>query len=226
MKVKFGEFNLDSETRQLLRGKNDDVRLSTKAFELLCVLVEQRPKVLDKSALHFRIWPATFVVDANLTVLIAEIRRALADPPRHSQFIRTVHNVGYAFCAPVVDLGLPGQPPRSMNPTRCWLLWNERVFMLTEGDNIVGRDPQCGVWLDASGVSRRHARIRVSKGGDAVQLEDLGSKNGTLVQHLPVKGKAPLKDGEVIQIGSVELKLRIWSDGTSAETERIRARRR
>jgi DNA-binding winged helix-turn-helix (wHTH) protein len=226
MKVKFGEFILDSETRQLLRREKGDVRLSTKAFDLLCALVEQRPKVLEKSALHARIWPATFVVDANLTVLIAEIRRALADPPRNPQFIRTVHGVGYAFHAQAVDLNLPGQQPRSTERARCWLLWNERVFMLSEGENIVGRDPQCGVWLDASGVSRRHARIRVSKGGTAVQLEDLGSKNGTLIRHLPVRGKAPLTDGAVIQIGSVELKLRIWSDGTSAETERIRARRK
>jgi DNA-binding winged helix-turn-helix (wHTH) protein len=42
-------------------------------------LIEQRPKVLDKADLHGRIWPDTYVVDANLNVLIAEIRRALED---------------------------------------------------------------------------------------------------------------------------------------------------
>ena len=48
-----------------------------------------------------------------------------------------------------------------------------------EGENVIGRDPRSSVWVDASGVSRRHARILVS--GDAVTLEDLGSKNGTFV---------------------------------------------
>ena len=224
MRVQFAEFTLDWGTRQLLHRGRGEIRLSTKAFDLLAALVEQRPRVLDKADLHRRIWPDTYVVDANLNVLIAEIRRALEDSPRDAKFIRTVHAIGYAFCGEALEL-TDRPASRKTPPVRFWLVWNERVIVLEEGDNTVGRDPECTVWLDASGVSRRHARIRTVRGDDAVLLQDLGSKNGTLVQNSPITGEVRLSDGAVIQIGSVQLKLRVWSEGKSPETERIPPRR-
>jgi DNA-binding winged helix-turn-helix (wHTH) protein len=221
VRVRFAEFTLDSATRQLLHRGSGEVRLSPKAFDLLTALIEQRPRVLDKADLHRRIWPDTHVVDANLNVLVAEVRRALEDSRREARFIRTVHAIGYAFCGEAVDL-TERLALRKTPPARCWLVWNERAMVLQDGDNTVGRDPQCTVWLDASGVSRRHARIRIVSGDDAVFLQDLGSKNGTLVQGSPITGEIRLTDGAVMQIGSVQLKLRVWSEGKSPETERIR----
>ena len=225
MRVRFADFTLDSATRQLLHRGSGEIRLSPKAFDLLAELIEQRPAVLNKADLHRRIWPDTHVVDANLNVLIAEIRRALADSREDAKFIRTVHAIGYAFCGDAVELA-DRPAPRPAPPVRCWLVLNERVFVLEDGDNIVGRDPQCTVWLDASGVSRRHARISTISGDDAVLLQDLESKNGTLVQDAPITGEVRLTDGAVIQIGSVQLKLRVWSEGKSPETERIPAKRK
>jgi DNA-binding winged helix-turn-helix (wHTH) protein len=224
VRVQFAEFTLDWDTRQLLHRDRGEIRLSPKAFDLLAALIEQRPRVLGKADLHGRIWPNTYVVDANLNVLIAEIRRALEDSPRDAKFIRTVHAIGYAFCGEAVEPS-DRSAPRRAPPVRFWLVWNERVIVLEDGDNTVGRDPQCTVWLDASGVSRRHARIRTVRGDDAVLLQDLGSKNGTLVQNSPITGEVRLSDGAVIQIGSVQLKLRVWSEGKSPETERIPRRR-
>jgi DNA-binding winged helix-turn-helix (wHTH) protein len=223
VRVRFADFTLDSGTRQLLHRGRGEIRLSPKAFDLLAALVDERPRVLDKADLHRRIWPETYVVDANLNVLVAEIRRALEDSRHHAKFIRTVHAIGYAFCGEAAEL-TDRSAPRKTAPVRCWLVWNERVFVLDDGDNTVGRDPQCTVWLDASGVSRRHARIRTVRGDDAVLLEDLGSKNGTLVEQAPITGQVRLTDGAVIQIGSVQLKLRVWSEGKSPETERIKAK--
>jgi len=225
VRVQFAEFTLDWGTRQLVHRGRGEIRLSPKAFDLLAALIEQRPRVLEKADLHGRIWPDTHVVDANLNVLIAEIRRALEDSPRDAKFIRTVHAIGYAFSSEAVELTDP-PASRKATPVRCWLVWNDRVIVLEEGDNTVGRDPECTVWLDASGVSRRHARIRTVRGDEAVLVQDLGSKNGTLVQNAPVTGEVRLTDGAVIQIGSVELKLRIWSEGKSPETERIPPRRK
>jgi len=225
VRVRFADFTLDSATRQLLHRGKGEIRLSPKAFDLLAALIEQRPRVLDKSELHRRIWPDTHVVEANLNVLVAEIRRALGDSRREAMFVRTVHARGYAFCGEAVELP-ERRAPGDSTPVRWWLVWNERVMVLEDGDNIIGRDPQCSVWLDASGVSRRHARIRTVRGDDAVLLQDLGSKNGTLVQQSPITGQVRLTDGAVIQIGSVELKLRVWSEGKSQETERIPAKRK
>lgn len=223
VRVRFADFTLDSATRQLLHRGRGEIRLSPKAFDLLAALIERRPGVVDKADLHRRIWPDTYVVDANLNVLVAEIRRALDDSRSDAKFIRTVHAIGYAFCGEAVEL-TDRSAPRKAAPVRFWLVWNERVIVLEEGDNTVGRDPGCTVWLDASGVSRRHARIRTVD--DAVLLQDLGSKNGTIVQNAPVTGEVRLTDGAVIQIGSVQVTLRVWSEGKSPETERIAPRRK
>jgi DNA-binding winged helix-turn-helix (wHTH) protein len=220
VKVRFAEFTFDSEARRLIR-RGGDVHLSPKAFDLLRLLIEHRPNVLDKAALHAQIWPRTFVVDATLSVLVAELRRALADNAREPRFIRTVHALGYSFCGDAVDLDASAPGPPVGSGARCWLMWNERALVLADGDNIIGRDPGCSVWLDASGVSRRHARIDVERRGDVVRLEDLGSKNGTFVDGSPIRGVVQVADGSVIQVGRVELTVRIWSRGTPEETERI-----
>jgi DNA-binding winged helix-turn-helix (wHTH) protein len=220
VKVRFEEFTFDSEARRLI-GRDGDVHLSPKAFDLLQLLIENRPNALDKAALHAQIWPQTFVVDATLSVLVAELRRALADNAREPRFIRTVHTFGYSFCGEAVALDAAAATPSAGRRARCWLMWNERTMVLAEGDNIIGRDPDCAVWVDASGVSRRHARIDVERGGDVVRLEDLGSKNGTSVNGSPVRGVVEVTDGSVIHLGRVELILRIWSRGAPKETERI-----
>ena len=48
--------------------------------------------------LQQRLWPDTFVTEANLSNIVAEIRDALDDSPREPIYIRTVHKFGYAFC--------------------------------------------------------------------------------------------------------------------------------
>ncbi len=216
MKVRFGPFTVDSETRQLVR-EGGEIRLSPKAFDVLCVLLERRPKVVDKSELHARIWPGTFVVDTNLSILVGEIRRALADTPQQSQFVRTVHKVGYAFAAPAADVSVP-----TGDSIKCWLAWNDRTFMLGMGDNIIGRAPHCHVWLDAAGVSRQHARIQIAAAGREASIEDLGSTNGTFVRGSRLAASANLTDGDVIQIGASTLTFRMWATDSMKRTERIR----
>ena len=218
MITRFGPFALDSETRQLTRD-GDELHLSPKAFAVLCALVAKRPNVVPKADLFGQIWPDVFVVDGNLNVLVGEIRRALDDDPQEPRYIRTVHGVGYAFCGRVTE---PDRPAPSDNgPVRFWLAWGSRTFALAEGDNVIGRDPRCDIWLDHSGVSRRHAQIRVAKGADRPVLTDLGSTNGTFLKGKKVDAPMPLADGDVIKVGSVNVKFREWSDGES-RTKRIR----
>jgi transcriptional regulator with AAA-type ATPase domain len=79
-----------------------------------------------------------------------------------------------------------------------------RSFLLAAGENTVGSRPGNAVVLPVRGVSRRHALIRCDPEGLAV--EDLGSKNGTLVRGARVQ-RGALAVGDAIQIGPVTLRL-------------------
>jgi DNA-binding winged helix-turn-helix (wHTH) protein len=210
VKIRFGAFTLDLDTRQLTRGKRE-IHLAPKAFELLAALVLDRPKVLSKAVLLKRLWPKTFVAEANLSNLVAEIREALGDRARAPLFVRTAHGFGYAFCGEATTL--PGAAG-SDRPS-CWLEWGKRRFPLSPGEHVVGRDPDVEISLDASTVSRRHARLVVTDEGTV--LEDFGSKNGTFRGGERVTSSVPLADGDSIRFGS--LLVTFHERGTMGSTE-------
>jgi DNA-binding winged helix-turn-helix (wHTH) protein len=223
--VRFAQFDLDSDTRQLLRD-GDEVHLSPKAFAVLSVLVAKRPNVVAKADLFGEIWPDVFVVDGNLNVLVGEIRRALDDDAQSPRFIRTVHGVGYAFCGQITEATPPAADGASAKGARrFWVAWKAQTFALEDGDNIIGRDPRCQVWVDHVGVSRRHACIRVDVGAQRPVLTDLDSTNGTFVAGKRVADPTPLTDGDPIKVGPLTLKFREWTEQAS-RTKRIRGRAR
>ena len=210
MRISFGEYCLNLAKRQLLRG-SDEVRLSPKAFELLSVLIENRARAMSKAELHEHLWHDTYVTDANLSVLIAELRHALDDHPARPAFIRTVRGFGYTFCATAsADRG-----PSTSSRT-CWIVFNQQEIALRDGDNIIGRDASAAVRLDRPSVSRQHARINVSAGGAVI--EDLGSKNGTYLRNSRISGAVPLQDLDEVQVGSARLLVRILSGNEATET--------
>ena len=88
------------------------------------------------------------------------------------------------------------------------VLWEKRIIPLVEGENVLGRDEDVTVRIDAPGVSRRHARIRVS--GAEATIEDLGSKNGTYVGDgvSPIAGPTVLPDDSRFRLGRVLLVFR------------------
>jgi DNA-binding winged helix-turn-helix (wHTH) protein len=209
MQLRFGGYCLDLGTRQLFRGETE-VGLSPKAFDLLRALVENRTRALSKTELHDRLWPGTFVTEANLAVLVGELRRALNDRPTKSKFVRTVHRFGYAFCG---EISAPVEVPASS--ASCWVVWGSREIALHHGVNIIGRDADAAVRLDFPSVSRRHARIVVSP--DGIEVEDLGSKNGTFLGKTRVTGRARLADQDELQVGSVRLTVRILNAGVPTQ---------
>jgi DNA-binding winged helix-turn-helix (wHTH) protein len=213
VKIRFGPFTLDHDTRQLTQD-NRGIHLAPKAFELLTMLALDRPKVLSKAVLQDRLWPGTFVAEANLSNLIAEIREALGDDAHAPQFIRTSHGFGYAFCADAATV--PTFHDSGRDRPSCWLEWDRRRFPLTVGEHVIGRDPDVEVRLDSSTVSRRHARIVVTSDGAA--LEDFGSKNGTYCGDSRVAAAVQLADGDVIRIGSLVVTFHVRSP-MSTETQ-------
>jgi DNA-binding winged helix-turn-helix (wHTH) protein len=215
--VRFGAFTLDTDTRQVF-GAEGEIHLSPKAYELLKILVENRPRALAKNELHERLWPATFVSEVNLATLIAEIREALGDDARKPRFVRTAHRFGYAFCGMTVD----GPRTDPSETTFCWLVKDGRRLPLRPGENVLGREPDDGINLDSPTVSRRHARIMISATG--VTLEDLDSKNGTFLKGQRVASAVPLTNGDEIRVGSVVLRFRMtppkgltstWTEGVA-----------
>jgi DNA-binding winged helix-turn-helix (wHTH) protein len=207
MDVAFGDFRLDSAGRQLLR-QDEYVHLSRKAFDLLEFLAVSRPRAVSKSELQERLWPSTFVVEANLSNLVAEIRAALGDDPRKPRFIRTVHGVGYAFSCEPADVPRTVPPPCARD-SLCWLILGERRVQLSEGEHLIGRHPASILPIDSPTVSRHHASIRVT--GDQAVLEDLGSRNGTLVGDRRIESPTTLADGDQIRVGSVVFAFRVAS---------------
>ncbi|MEB2314120.1 MAG: FHA domain-containing protein [Sorangiineae bacterium] len=91
---------------------------------------------------------------------------------------------------------------------------------LPRGDTIIGRSSSCQVTLEDPLVSRQHARIRVT--GDAATVEDLGSRNGVLVNGRMVTGRQSLVDGDRIRIGTQEV---VFFAATSADTKEAHAAR-
>ena len=228
VRLRFGDLTFDPDTRQLLRG-GDDVHLSPKAFELLKTLIDHRPRALSKNELHQHLWPATFVSEANLASLIAEIREALGDIARQPRFIRTVHRFGYAFSGQAEEerAARPGTDSRvghGPNPDRgpagfCWLVKDGKRVPLVPGENILGRESDGGgIRIDSRTVSRSHARIVVS--GSGASLEDLDSKNGTYLRGESVTRAVALKDGDEIRIGAVALRFRMASGSRTATWSR------
>lgn len=214
MRVRFGAFTFDSDAMQLERGGRE-VRLSRKAFALLRILIANRHRVVEKAELHAQLWPDTFVSDANLNVLVLEIRRALDDPARNAGVLKTVHGVGYRFAAEVETVEGELAPAT----TRGWLVAEHTRYAIPDDEVTIGRDPSCDVWVDAPGVSRLHARLRLTADG-AAMLEDCNSTNGTYVARSRITAPTRLHDGDEIHFGSLAVTFR--TRGASKETERVR----
>ena len=213
MRIGFGPFILDLDTRQVTRGSRE-IHLTTKAFDLLAALLVDRPKVLSKAALQERLWPATFVAEANLSNLVAEVRNALGDAARRPVYIRTAHGFGYAFCG---DAEVTGPRERAPEGPACWLEWDGRRLPLSIGAHVIGRDPNVAIRLDQSTVSRRHARLVVTTEGAV--LEALVSKNGTFRGSELVSAPIQLADGDAFRVGSVLMIFRLRTSFGSEETQ-------
>lgn len=201
MQLAFADCVLDLTSRQLVRG-GTVVPLEPKMLTLLEVLIERRPAVVTYVELDELLWPKVYVARTSLTRLVSELRTLLGDSPSDSHIIRTVYKSGYAFAANVTSADKARHGPAAFS-----LLSGDRVLPLVVGENIAGRGAECAVVVDATTVSRRHARFTVSHGTAVV--EDLGSTNGTFVNGVPVTMATPLKEGDEIALGKAVLRLRV-----------------
>jgi EAL domain-containing protein (putative c-di-GMP-specific phosphodiesterase class I) len=69
----------------------------------------------------------------------------------------------------------------------------------------IGRHSRCHLNLESDGVSRAHAEIAASDG--QLWIRDLGSTNGTFLNHGRLDNPAPLKSGDIVHFGSLEFRI-------------------
>jgi DNA-binding winged helix-turn-helix (wHTH) protein/tetratricopeptide (TPR) repeat protein len=134
----FGKFRCDPREHLLLcDGK--PVSLSPKSFEILVALIQSNGRLLTKDELMQKVWPDTFVEEANLTVNISALRKVLGETPGTQQYIETVPKRGYRFLAPVTELRDEGKPSLSVQTsgiaqgsarTPAWPTWSRRLGLV------------------------------------------------------------------------------------------------
>jgi TolB-like protein/Flp pilus assembly protein TadD len=107
----FGPFRLEHAERRLL-SQGMPIVLTPKVLDLLIALVERSGHLVSKEELLRKVWPDSFVEEANLSVNISALRRAIGDGHEGSgKYIETVPGVGYRFIAAVREVaGVGGEP--------------------------------------------------------------------------------------------------------------------
>lgn len=219
MRLTFGAFVLDLDQRRLFTG-GAEVRLQPKAFELLRLLAEARPKALSKDEILAAVWPGTFVGENSLATVIRDLRSALADDAQEPRYIRTAYGYGYAFIGEVAVVAEAAAIAPVAAAISGWrLIHHYREITLREGDNVLGRTGHDVVVFDSPTVSRHHAVIRVA--GDHAIVEDLASKNGTWLGPVRVLAPTPLADGMELRLGSVVAVARFRRHADTTETAAI-----
>src|SRR5262245_26877818 len=99
----FGPFRLDVADHLLSRD-GEAVPLTPKAFDLLLALIERHGRLLEKEELLKKVWPDTFVEEANLASNISQLRKALGDGENGQRYIETAPKRGYRFVASVTKV--------------------------------------------------------------------------------------------------------------------------
>lgn len=187
----FGPFRLSTSKRALFEG-NRVVRLGGKAIEILIALVERAGELVSKSELISIAWPDTFVVEANLTVQVAALRRALGEDETANQYIVNSPGRGYRFVAPIkvlekVSEGLDESADPGANNLPAQLT---RLVGRTEALQSIKRTLADGRLLSIvgpPGVGKTSTALRVAETmltefRDGVWLVDLGSiTNASLI---------------------------------------------
>lgn len=78
--------------------------------------------------------------------------------------------------------------------------------MPVTGPVVVGRAPGADIVIGTGFVSGRHARFQLM--GQNLFVEDLGSRNGTIVNGNPISDPIALRNKDVVTIGDVSMRVR------------------
>ncbi len=108
----FKSFCLLPRQRLLL----EDLRplaVGSRALDILIMLIRRSGEIVSRQELMSEVWPDTVVIEANLNVQIATLRRALHDGEDGNRFIVTAHGRGYCFVCPISNRRLEWGVPKA-----------------------------------------------------------------------------------------------------------------
>ena len=108
----FGPFLLDV-SEGLLTLDSKPVPLAPKAFEALVILVEKAGHLVDKDDLMKRLWPDSFVEEANVAKHVSLLRKVLSEATNGREYIETVPKRGYRFVVEVREVADAGADSQS-----------------------------------------------------------------------------------------------------------------
>lgn len=100
--------------------------------------------------------------------------------------------------------------------TLYWLKHRGTLFPVLHGDCLLGRSPGCLIVLGSERVSREHAVVRRIHSG--LQIEDLGSRNGTWVNGARIRYPTVLQSGDEILLGEDLLEVVVRQNAQVPET--------
>jgi DNA-binding winged helix-turn-helix (wHTH) protein len=218
MAYRFGPFLYDPGSHGLLRD-GVEVPLTHKSRELLLLFLHNPGRLLSRQEIVERVWTDVAVTDDAVRFQVAELRKAFGD--EGAALLKTIRGEGYRWDSKVrAEATRPVRTVRGEPPTQPGfrLVLEDREIHLLDGANVLGRDPDSALWIDDASVSRRHARV-VLAGGRA-SLEDLDSKNGTLLNGRRISRKEDLTDGDEIRIGIARMVFRTMSQLNTTRTAR------
>ena len=147
----FGKFRFDAPNHLLLSEENP-VPLTPKAFDVLLVLVQNGKRLTTKEELMQKVWPDSFVEEANLTVNISALRRLLGRMEDGQPYIETVPKKGYRFVAPVSEV--LEKPSNGENPAN-EISADSFLSLASHVEDATANLPEA-----PSGPARTHSRTR------------------------------------------------------------------
>jgi DNA-binding winged helix-turn-helix (wHTH) protein len=203
-RFRFGDCELDVAAGELRRGGRA-VPLRPKCFDLLLLFVSRSGELLSKELLAEEVWPDVVATDATLTRTVTELREALGDDAQNPVYIETVPRRGYRFIATVESEA--SQRP-AFPGTPFVLISGTRHYPLAVGEHLMGRGREVTVPVLTLRASRHHARLRVT--ADSIEVEDLGSRNGTSVNGERIAGVVVVGPGDSIEIAGEAFV--VWSE--------------
>jgi DNA-binding winged helix-turn-helix (wHTH) protein len=147
--ISFGPFRL-LPFQRLLTKAGREVRVGSRALDILIALLEHPGKLVTRRELMGRVWPDTVVVEANLNVNIAALRRCLGDGQDGNRYLVTIPGRGYRFVASVTFSDFNLVDPDALRPAN---------DLPTPIARLVGRDE---IVKRLAGELRQHGFITIA----------------------------------------------------------------